>query len=523
MFALIGLSSNAQQITFQKVYQGTHWGNYEDDGYSVQQTSDGGYIMVGYIHLGVTGDTTNVYLIKTNSYGDTLWTRTYGGNYESEGYCVQQTTDGGYIIAGETQDFGAGSYDVYLIKTKSTGDTLWTRTYGGPGADLGYTVRQTIDGGYIIAGHTNEFGTPFNGWNTYLVKTDHNGDLLWTKSYGNGAMFQEFGDYVQQTTDGGYIIGGTASDTLSATANILLMKTDSLGDILWTKTYGGMFYGAYGGSVQQTNDGGYVITGMSDTGQVYLIKTNSVGDTLWTKGIGWGRGSAVQQTTDSGYIIVSTYTNPYTNTYLIKTNSIGDTLWTRMFGTNISNTNNPQDVAFDVHQTSDGGYILCGYTITLSGIGWGGFYLIKTDSLGHSGCYEMTPPYMQNISQTPVGWISSEISSGGTIGSHVANVGREGIVTNLCSTEGIKEITSNNSISLYPNPTSGTFTLSYNSQLSTINSQLKIYDVLGQEVYTQPITNPNQTIINLPQLSNGVYFYQLNNNQESYRGKFVKD
>src|ERR1035437_858587 len=209
LLALIGLRTNAQ-ITFQKIYGGYRY----SCAFSVQKTTDGGYIMVGYIQ-GVTGDTTSVYLVKTNVYGDTLWTRTFGENNESEGKCVQQTTDGGYVIVGETQDFGAGYYDVYLIKTNSSGDTLWTRTYGGIGRDEGWSVQQTTDGGYIIAGETSDFGAPINGYNAYLIKTNANGDTLWTKAYGNGAIFQMYAFHVQQTSDGGYILCGSILDTLS--------------------------------------------------------------------------------------------------------------------------------------------------------------------------------------------------------------------------------------------------------------------------------------------------------------------
>src|ERR1017187_1268262 len=158
IFVLIGLTVIGQQITFQKTYGGIN----RDLANSVQQTTDGGYIIAGYTQIGLLGDTTNVYLIKTNAYGDTLWTRTYGGNYDDEGNSVQQTSDGGYIIAGYTTSFGAGGWDVYLIKTKPTGDTLWTRTYGGTGRDEGLCVKQTIDGGYIIVGETASFGEVFN-------------------------------------------------------------------------------------------------------------------------------------------------------------------------------------------------------------------------------------------------------------------------------------------------------------------------------------------------------------------------
>ena len=190
MLAMIGLSANAQQITFQKTYGGT--GN--DYANSVQQTTDGGYIIAGYT-ASFGGDSSHVYLIKTDSLGDTLWTKTYGGDSSDIGNSVQQTTDGGYIVAGTTNSFGAGNVDVYLIKTNSIGDTMWTKTYGGTNIDVGSYVRQTLDGGYIIARYTGSFGA--GGFDVYLIKTNSLGDTLWTRTY--GGTFADFGSSVQQT------------------------------------------------------------------------------------------------------------------------------------------------------------------------------------------------------------------------------------------------------------------------------------------------------------------------------------
>ncbi|MFH1010077.1 MAG: hypothetical protein V1784_02440, partial [bacterium] len=134
----------------------TYGGSSYEDAYSVQQTADGGYVLAGYTETfgGGNGD---VYLVKTNSQGDTLWTRTYGGSTWDWAESVQQTSDGGYIMAGVTNSFGAGNEDFYLVKTNSQGDTLWTRTYGGNNADDALSVQQTADGGYIVAGGTYSF------------------------------------------------------------------------------------------------------------------------------------------------------------------------------------------------------------------------------------------------------------------------------------------------------------------------------------------------------------------------------
>jgi len=298
-------------------------GANSDYGHSVQQTSDLGYIVAGYTNS--FGNGVQVYLLKINSFGDTLLTRTYGGANSEGGNSVQQTSDTGYIVAGWTGSFGNGG-QVYLIKTNAYGDTLWTRTYGGTNDDYGTSVQQTSDGGYIVAGSTSSFG---DSDQVYLVKTNASGDTLWTRNY--GGTNTECGYSVQQTSDGGYIVAGYTT-SFGNDFQVYLIKTNALGDTLWTKTYGGT-RNDRGYSVQQTSDGGYIVAGVYDYSgpnhQVYLIKTNASGDTLWTKthgGTGSEEGESVQQTQDGGYIIAG-WTLSFGNgiqVYLIKTDANGN-------------------------------------------------------------------------------------------------------------------------------------------------------------------------------------------------------
>ena len=204
-----------------------------------------------------------------------MWTETFGGTNGDKGYSVQQTTDGGYIVAGGTGSYGAGIGDVYLIKTNSSGDTLWTRTFGGINPDFSYSVQQTSDGGYIITGYTNSYGA--GGNDVYLIKTDSSGDTLWTETF--GGSFTDIGNSVQQTTDGGFIVAGDTYSYGAGSADIYLIKTDSSGDTMWTQTFGGT-NADKGSSVQQTIDGGFIVTGSTTSygaggKDVYLIKLES--------------------------------------------------------------------------------------------------------------------------------------------------------------------------------------------------------------------------------------------------------
>jgi hypothetical protein len=354
------------QITFQRTYG-------VGQGKSVQQTADGGFVIVGSTwNSGTHSD--DVYLIKTYSNGDSAWTRTFGGDSDDYGLAVQQTDDGGYIVAGYTSSFGAGLTDVYLVKTNASGDTDWTRTYGCAGYDGGYSVQQTSDGGYIISGITQVRSLTSD---LYLIKTDSRGDTLWTKAYGAGEYF-EVGEAVRQTADG-FIAAGSVCTWLGETSHVYLIKTGVDGDSLWARAYRYPVTD-WGHSVQETADGGYLIAGVADFGgttwwDVYLIRTDVAGDTLWTRtygSTGDDGGSSISLTADGGCVIVG-YTDSYgaggSDVYLVRTDAVGDTLWTRTYG------DSDNEDGWSIQQTADSGYVMAGASD-------GRLYLIKTDGEG---------------------------------------------------------------------------------------------------------------------------------------------
>ena len=245
-------------------------------GWSVQVANDGGYIIAGYTKASVAEGGNNVYLVKTDPRGELEWEKYFGGTFYDRGHSVQVTSDGGYIIAGETESFGAGKSDVYLIKTNSNGELEWDKTFGGPENDAGWWVQVTSDGGYIIAGLTDSYGV--GGSDVYLVKTDSKGDLMWEKAFGRAGY--DRGYCVQVTDDGGYVISGlvTASN-VSVAYDVYLVKTDSNGDLEWDKTFGGPDHDS-GWCVQVTSDGGYILTGTTSRyystrkEDIFLIKFN---------------------------------------------------------------------------------------------------------------------------------------------------------------------------------------------------------------------------------------------------------
>jgi len=214
------------------------------------------------------------------------WNKTYGGTDFDYAHSVQQTSDGGYIVAGATESFGAGEADFWLFKIDSYGSVEWNRTFGGSAMDAARSVQQTSDGGYVTVGVTHSFGDWLYG-DCWLIKTDANGDMLWNKTYG-GANIEDAWGGVQQTSDGGYIIAGNTASFGAGSADYWLIKTDANGDMVWNKTYGGE-EADQPFSVQQTSDGGYVMVGSADSfktgmfdGEIWLVKTDEYGNVSWS-------------------------------------------------------------------------------------------------------------------------------------------------------------------------------------------------------------------------------------------------
>jgi hypothetical protein len=286
-----------------EIWYKTFGGKDYDYGYSVEQTTDGGYIIAGDYNYN------DIYLIKTDANGNEMWSKTFG---PGKGRSVKQTTDGGYIITGQRGI-------VYLLKTDASGNKMWGK-YFGEGVGFGYSVEQTIDGGYIIAGELDkQEGIGGSGINVYLLKTDANGNEMWSKTFGGANS--DYGRSVKQTTDGGYIITGYTYSFGAGYEDVYLIKTDGNGNEMWSKTFGGISYeGGY--SVVQTTDGGYAIAGYTHSFGVYtrsdfyLIKTDGNGNEMWYKTFGDANGNvfeygrSLQQTTDGGYIIAGPKGSP---------------------------------------------------------------------------------------------------------------------------------------------------------------------------------------------------------------------
>ena len=326
----------------------------------VQQTSDGGFIIAGEVR--VSHYDYDFHLIKTDNDGDIIWERNYGGEESEHCYSVHQTSDRGYIMAGYRYYSSTGMQRVLVIRTNAFGDTLWTRTFGRDEENIAKAVRQTSDGGFIIVGSTVDPRVYSDA--VFLIKTDAQGNTLWTRAH--SAHLNLSGESVEQTDDGGFIIGGWSWGHPVQQEDAFLLKTDANGDIVWISFFhnGGVDRGY---CAIQTSDGGYALCGETfdySTGSTgpYLIKTDTNGASIWVRVLGGDNADkafSLVESIDGGIIFAgetSSYGSRGVNAYVEKVDSAGNYLWHTAFGWN------GQDQANSVSKVRDGGFILAGKT-----------------------------------------------------------------------------------------------------------------------------------------------------------------
>lgn len=320
-FIIFTLSSclNPTGADTKAQWEKTYGGSLDDRGYSVEQTTDGGYIIAGYTHS-FDSDGTDVFLIKTDSRGNEKWYRTYLGEINDYGHSVRQTTDCGYIITGSYSSVSAGWHDVYLIKTDSIGNEEWSKTFGGGKAEHGLMIRITSDGGYIISGYTQSFGA--GAKDIYLIKTDASGNEEWSKTFGGSD--DDVGNSIQEISSGGFIIVGYTYSFNGDDSDVYLIKTDSMGNEIWSKTFGGSNDDS-GHAIRESSAGGFIIAGTKDN-DIYFLKTDSLGNEEISKTYGgtlMDYGYSLEETSDRGYIVVgctSSFGEGSYDVYLIKIN-----------------------------------------------------------------------------------------------------------------------------------------------------------------------------------------------------------
>jgi hypothetical protein len=307
------------------------------------------------------------------------WNYTFGGiNFDLVESLIQ-TSDGGFAFAGGTESYGAGGPDFWLVKTNSSGKAEWNRTYGGTGDDYAKSIVQTVDGGFALSGTTDSYGT--GNPDFWLVKTNSIGQPVWNKTF--GGISNDWEPSMIQTSDGGFILAGFAYSG-SGGADAWLVKTNMSGHVEWNRTFGGESEDR-ALSVIQTNDGGFAFGGETASygfgSDFWLVKTDTSGQMEWNKTFGgndWDTASCLIQTTDGGYALAGpteSFGGGSRDFYLVKTNINGQLEWNKTFG------GSNDEHAYSLVQTSDGGYAIAGWTKSYDAIE-NDFWLVVTDSTG---------------------------------------------------------------------------------------------------------------------------------------------
>ena len=400
LLLLLSLTTKAQ-IEWQKCLGGT---NYEYVN-SVEQTEDGGYIVAGYSysndgdvtgnHLDSNGYTTaDVWIVKLDAAGTIQWQKSYGGTKFDYGKHIQQTQDGGFIVAGNSNSndgdvsghHGGETIDYWLLKLDSIGTIQWQKSYGGSGMDELYSIKQTYDGGYVVAGNSDSNDGDVSGNHGYfdywIINLDSLGNLEWEKSLGGN--YEDFPFSISQTLDSGYIVAGNTISTNGDITNSFgfgdcwVVKLFTNGNIQWQKSFGGSGEDK-ASSVKQTNDGGYIFVGSTNStdGDItfnhgytdcWVVKLDNLGNISWQYclgGSGQENGYNIQFTNDGGFIIIgNTDSNDFDvsgndegkRNWVVKLDSLGFIQWQKTFG------GSHYEYAVSIKQTNDDGYIFAAIT-----------------------------------------------------------------------------------------------------------------------------------------------------------------
>lgn len=501
IFILLCLRSLAQpSVQWQKVLGGSSW----DWGYAIQQTADGGYVMAG--GSGSTdGDATSnhgvtdFWIVKLDSDGNIQWQKSLGGSEGDICYSIQQTADHGYIMAGASKSNNgdvsghqgtSSTQNFWVVKLDSTGSLEWQKSLGGTSGESANSIQQTTDGGYIIAGTscsndgdvTGHHG-PTNYTDCWVVKLDSVGNKQWQKSLGGTAT--DVAQSIQQTLDGGYIVAGySASTDGDVTGNhgntdSWVVKLSGTGNLIWQKSFGGsQFDNAY--SIQLTPDAGYIMVGSSSStnGDVtgnhgnddyWVVKLDSAGVLQWQKSFGGSQvdyGHSIRLTTDGGYVIAgmaSSNDGDVTNKHgllgdywIIKIDSLGNIEWQKSFGASLN------DFAYSIEQTSEGGYIMVGCVESIDG-----------DLIGNHGYYDS---YVVKLNAIDLGLATANNS--------------------ICE------------LYVYPNPAKHQINIIVQQEM--IGSLYGIMNLWGQTLISG-IVKDKKSIVDITLLPNGVYTLNMGN------------
>ncbi|PCJ26138.1 MAG: hypothetical protein COA97_06205 [Flavobacteriales bacterium] len=476
LFGILYSQNSTGQNYFNKRYEFNGWA---DAAYSVVEV-DSGYYVVGYVYDSLFWYM-SIEVMYLDTAGNKVWGKAYGEPYYnnipgSNGSFIP-TTDGGYVLGGLVVDT-LGNRDGKLYRFNSYGDTLWTRVYGDAAFQSFVQCKQTTDNGFILSGANTTFDSDGDFW---LVKTDSAGNMEWSQTYGGSLL--EYGWSVDVCSDGGYIIAGITRSfgPGAGSGNFYVVKTDSLGNVDWTRFFGGPYAGDGAWNIEQTSDNGYIICGyLTDTvisgnffSQPNLIKLDSTGNTLWDKTYGavsyeFGF-QMVRELVDGS--LITTGVNGIDRSFVMKLNANGDSLWYRghVFPGSVMGDIN---IFQDIQPTTDKGYIAVGWHTSNAP---SDMWVVKMDSMG-CAVWSCAPTGVEEVPWEP-----------------------------------------NADVNIYPNPNTGTFTIDL---IDANNASIQIYSIAGQLVFQKSMIQ-NATQIDLSNYPKGMYIVRVKTNTATVVRKIV--
>lgn len=511
---------SGQTVTFEKIYR-VPAGEMLTVGYIPNynhQDTAGDYMIIGPRGTGIEGG--DIFLLKVNQYGDTLWSRIIG---QTSAESVIRTSDGCYVITTtEAVAFVNWAASVLVIKINEYGDTSWVRKYGTGNildykTTIGYCTAQMTSGNLITVGVTDAYGAGEK--DIYLIKSDITGNTFWRKTIGDAGS--NYGKIIKQTPDYGFIICGTTY------SDGLLVKTDSSGIIQWSKKYD-LSGAVWPADIEITSDHGFLITGYTNSfgsNDIFVIKTDSLGNILWNKIIGntANDGSCdISLLPGGGFMLTGYWTNPLSSIYnmiLIDFNSNGDTLWTRVYDTYA------YSLGYAVSPVSDGGFLISGRYLYNFGSSEGAYtYLVKTDSMGNTSCSVSSADLTLSSASFIVSNVSLQQSSGGVTGFiNYCPVYPLGLAdTVICYLAGVEPgllEKSNGELQVYPNPATDIVNISENPENEIV--MLQVFDLAGKCIYKAKPAGGNSISIDVSGFQRGVYFVKLNGKESVKTGKLI--
>lgn len=505
--------ANAQD-TFYKAYGNTQTYSFKANAICNVNGMGNGYLLAGQRYTPTTGSS-DVCIMHINDSGAVHWSKTYGGSNDDVAWDIRPTQNGNYIMAGSTKSAN-GAFDMYVLVIDSAGNTITSKTIGGPNLDIAYCISLTADGGYLLAGRTQSFGAGNEEF--YLVKLDSSLVVEWSPTVGNNNP--DYASWAEELTDRSIIACGY---TVINGWDILLVKTDSTGNVIWKKNYGTPLDNEYAYVVKPTSDGGYITAGdqTSNGGAIrkaLISKVNTAGNVVWCKSFlanGFSKLNGIY-IDSTGYVFTGyVVNNGQTDALVIKTDFNGDTLYVKAIGSATAS-----DYSEKIIAGTQGGMVIAGHTSYVGNYGTD-FLLIKADSNANAGCYSNSIV----VTVTNLTVSAANFGNAGS-GANALNFSTTELVapvtdTVFCSSilSSVPESSNNNFFSVYPNPATNELYISFKEN-NLINAEYILYNARG-EVSSHGILTSKQNIL-INELSNGVYYLKIITKDFIFIKKVVK-